>query len=219
VLLLGEPGNGKTMACRWIRGHCNRLGLSWRSVSAEEFDSARREGKAHELFALYRPGIVIFDDVDMAVRNRANPLETGDASTFLSGLDGLDLQQGVVYIFTTNATIPQLDPAFLRPGRIDLTLEFKRPSATMRRRFVAEHWHSDIVGELDLETAVTQTDGLSFAELDEVKRLMVLDFLTTNEWSWDRAWAEFRRGRGKSERTPIGFSGTANVAAVATATV
>jgi cell division protease FtsH len=213
ILLLGEPGNGKTMACRWLRGLCNRTGLSWQSVTAEQFDACRRNGKAHELFELECPGIVFFDDVDMAVRDRNSSANVGEASTFLSGLDGLDLHHGVVYIFTTNATIPQLDPAFLRPGRIDLSLEFKRPSATMRRRFIVEHWHSDIVGELDLESAVAQTDGLSFAELDEVKRLMVLDFLTTTEWGWSRAWAEFRRGRGQSERSPIGFASSTRVGA------
>jgi hypothetical protein len=36
ILLLGEPGNGKTMACRWLRSECERNSLEWRSVSAEE---------------------------------------------------------------------------------------------------------------------------------------------------------------------------------------
>ncbi len=209
VLLLGEPGNGKTMACRWLRGHCNRLGLGWRNVSAEEFESNRREGNAHELFVLHRPGIVIFDDVDMAIRQRQQSFESADASTFLRGLDGIDQHHGVVYIFTTNATVTQLDPAFLRPGRIDLVLEFKRPDAALRQRFIAEHWHADIVAVIDLDAVVAVTEGLSFAELDEIKRLMVLDYLETDEWNWDRAWAEFRHGRGEGERPPIGFCGAA----------
>ncbi len=201
VLLLGEPGNGKTMACRWLRWHCNRLALSWRNVTAEEFENERKNGSAHELFELHRPGIVFFDDVDMALRRRQHNVESPDASTFLSGLDGLDLHHGVVYVFTTNARLLDLDSAFLRPGRIDLSLEFRRPDAALRRQFMAEHWHPEVSAALDLEAVVAQTDGLSSAELDEIKRLMVLEFLASGQWNWQHAWTEFRRGRNDSPAT------------------
>src|SRR5262249_50071794 len=205
VLLLGEPGNGKTMACRWLRYECNRRGLAWRNVTAEMFESSRRDGEANELFDLERPGIIFFDDVDMAIRERHPASNSADTSAFLGGLDGLDLHHGVVYIFTTNATVAQLDSAFLRPGRIDLVLEFRRPDAQLRRQFIAENWHAEILAAIDVEQVVTQSDGLSFAELDEVKRLLVLWHLGTHRWDWNRAWQEFRRGRGESQRNAIGF--------------
>jgi cell division protease FtsH len=205
VLLLGEPGNGKTMACRWLRWHCNRRGLGWRNVTVAMFQSSRREGETNELFDLERPGIIFFDDVDMAIRQRSQWSDPADTSAFLGGLDGLDLHHGVVYIFTTNATVSQLDSAFLRPGRIDVVLEFRRPHADLRRKFIEEHWHAEILAAIDVDLAVAQSDGLSFAELDELKRLLVLWHLETQRWDWARALSDFRHGRGKSQRSPIGF--------------
>jgi len=205
VLLLGEPGNGKTMACRWLRWHCNRRGLGWRNVTVAMFQASRRDGETNELFGLERPGIIFFDDVDMAIRQRSQWSDPADTSAFLGGLDGLDLHHGVVYIFTTNATVAQLDSAFLRPGRIDLVLEFRRPNAELRRQFIEENWHAEILVAIDVDHAVAQSEGLSFAELDEVKRLLVLWHLETKRWDWSCALAEFRRGRGESQRSAIGF--------------
>ena len=208
VLLLGEPGNGKTMACRWLRSHCNRLGLLWNNVTAEEFETSRKDGNAHQLFELHRPGIVIFDDVDMAIRQRGSAAESPDTSTFLGGLDGLDLHHGVVYIFTTNATLTQLDPAFLRPGRIDLVLEFRRPSAELRRKLITQHWHADLINAIDVDHVVQQTADLSFAEMEEIERLTVLAYLEHGDWNWNRALSEFHRGRGEKSRAAIGFQAT-----------
>ena len=70
VYLYGPPGNGKTMACRWIRAECGRRGLCCRNVSAEEFSSSLCDGRAHTLFQLSRPGVIFFDDFDSALRDR-----------------------------------------------------------------------------------------------------------------------------------------------------
>jgi hypothetical protein len=206
VLLLGEPGNGKTMACRWLRSECNRYGLSWRNVSAEDFESARREGDAHELFDLERAGIVFFDDVDMALRQRGTFDPVAEQSTFLAGLDGLDVNRGVIYLFTTNARLEDLDGAFRRPGRIDLVLHFSRPDAVLRRRLIEACWTPQIVAGLNVERVVAQTAGLSFAEMEEIKKLLVLRYLECGEFNWDWALGAFRIGRGGSDARPrIGF--------------
>lgn len=205
VLLLGEPGNGKTMACRWLRSQCSRRGLGWRAVTAEEYEAAKHDGDAHELFDLDRPGIVFFDDVDVALR--AADERTSDRSTFLSGLDGLDTRHGVVYLFTSNVRLGDIDPAFRRPGRIDLVLGFPKPGALLRRRLIEECWHPEIVGDLPVSEVVAATDGLSFAELDELKKLLVLRYAETARWEWQWAWAAFASGRGDACRRPkIGFN-------------
>lgn len=205
VLLLGEPGNGKTTACRWLRYECSRNGFAWRSVSAEAFEEARSSGEAHELFELDRPGVVVFDDVDMAVRDRGQFDQGGTQSTFLGGLDGFETRCGVVYLFTSNARQASLDPAFLRPGRIDLVMNFPRPDAPLRRR-LAESWHSEIVCQLDLERLVDETEGCSFAEVDEIKKLLVLGFVDQGQWSLEAALRGFRESRGASAKSgAIGF--------------
>src|SRR5260370_636867 len=100
ISLLGTPGNGKTMACRWLLSLCHKRGLRWRSVSAEEFAGARDIGGVRALFELDGPGIILFDDLDQAVRDADG--HQLDRATFLTELDGLHPREGIVYLFTSN---------------------------------------------------------------------------------------------------------------------
>ena len=207
VLLMGEPGNGKTMACRWLRNECYKQGLEWRLVRSECYERTRADGDLAALFSLDEPGVILFDDFDLGVRNREEYGATSHHSTFLGELDGLDAHDGVVFIFTTNARLSDLDPAFLRPGRIDHVAQFPRPAADLRRRLIVEHWHADIREALDVDFMVTATDGLSFAELAEIKKLLVLRFLDGGVWEWDWAWKTFHADarQSKPPRPVIGF--------------
>ena len=207
VLLYGEPGNGKTMACRWLRWLCRQAKLAWRAVTSEDYDQARANGTAGELFQLHRPGIVQFDDFDHYFRDREQ-YGTGPAQTsLLAELDGLHVRRGVVYLFTTNAKLSEMDPAFRRPGRIDRFLEFPRPDAALRRRLLKETWHEDLRSCWDLSQMVQQTAGLTYAELDEVKKLLVLGFLDRGRWNWPEAWQTFVSGRNDTRtKSPIGFA-------------
>ncbi len=207
VLLTGEPGNGKTMACRWLRNACYKQGLEWRMVRSECYERIRADGDLTSLFSLDEPGVILFDDFDLGVRNREEFGATAHHSTFLGELDGVDAHDGVVFIFTTNARLADLDAAFLRPGRIDHVAHFPRPTAELRRRVMREHWHGDIRQALDVEMMVAATDGLSFAELAEIKKLLVLQFLDSGKWDWDWAWKTFHADarQVKPSRPMIGF--------------
>ena len=207
VLLTGEPGNGKTMACRWLRNECYKQGLEWRIVRSECYERTRADGDLTSLFSLDEPGVILFDDFDLGVRNREEYGATAHHSTFLGELDGVDAHDGVVFMFTTNAALADLDPAFLRPGRIDHVAHFPRPTAELRRRAMLEHWHGDIRQALDVEMMVAATDGLSFAELAEIKKLLVLQFLDSGIWDWDWAWKTFHADarQVKPGRPLIGF--------------
>lgn len=220
ILLLGTPGNGKTMACRWLLSQCHRRGLRWRSVSAQEYAGAKELGDVRELFELDGPGIILFDDFDAALRDQDG--NESDRATFLTELDGLHSREGVVFLFTSNARVTDLNPAFRRPGRIDLFLHFARPDADLRRKFVVERWHADIVAAVDLDDVAQTTEGLSFAEMDEVKKLLVLRFLETGAWNWQAAWSAYQVGHdgGKPTQrigfnTPLPRSRTASEARVA----
>lgn len=206
VLLHGEPGNGKTMACRWLRWNCRKAKLAWREVTAEEFDDARGRGNAGELFQLYKPGIIQFDDFDHYFRDREQ-YGTGPAQTsLLAELDGLQVRRGVVYLFTTNAKLSEMDPAFRRPGRIDRFIEFTRPDAELRQRLIEGTWHADMLASLDICQIIQQTAGLSYAEMDEVKKLLVLGYLERQAWNWRAAWQMFVQGREENKtKQPIGF--------------
>ena len=205
ILLTGQPGNGKTMAARWLRHECRRHQLSWRTISADEYQSATEERALRDLFHLRRPGIVQFDDLDQHLRDRNQVGTTGGHTVLLTELDGVEPKRGVVYLFTSNARLDQLDPAIRRPGRIDQVIQFPHPNGELRRRLVQETWHADLVTQLNLEQVVRVTEGLSFAEMEEVKKLLVLRFLDTAQWDWQAAWEAFCGSRQRAEVRPIGF--------------
>ena len=203
LLLLGKPGNGKTTACRWLSYECQRRGLSWRSVSVQQFQRACR---IQALFDLPRSGIILFDDFDQALWNRGDEGADFNLATFLTELDGVNPKQGVVYLFTSNARLRDLDPAFRRPGRIDVVVQFDNPDRETRREFIEQRWHKDICRNLDLETVSGQTAGMSFAELEELRKLIVLHFLDHGEWNWPAAWETFHDGRPKAQsQSRLGF--------------
>ena len=114
-----------------------------------------------DLFAVHRRGIIFFDDMDIALRDRNTVKETDDQAVFLSALDGIDVNEGVVYVFTTNCPLELIDPAFKRPGRIDLVLHFELPTATLRRELI-DRWHAEVRGGIDIDAAVDRDERLQF---------------------------------------------------------
>jgi hypothetical protein len=193
------------MACRWLYDLCCQEGLEWQIVTTEEYKQAAIHGTVPCLFSLTGPGIILFDDFEIGIRHRDKTGPTSDHSTILSELDGVNQRQGVVYIFTTNASPKDLDPAFLRRGRIDQVITFPRPDADLRRQLVEGFWHADIRGAIDLEQVISDTDGLSFAEVEELKKLLVVHFIETQSWDWGRAVEAFRLSSTDTVPKKIGF--------------
>ncbi|MBX9624566.1 MAG: ATP-binding protein, partial [Gemmataceae bacterium] len=212
LLLTGPPGNGKTSACRWLWEECLRTGLEYKLVTPDAYQAARRScdpvAAVKELFGVGRRGVIFFDDMDIALRDRETVRETDDQAVFLSALDGIEVREGVVYVFTTNCGLELIDPAFKRPGRVDVVLQFRPPDAALRRELMGR-WHADVRAGIDVDAAVDGTDGFSFAEVEELKNLLILRHLEAGGWDWDWAVAEFRRYRAEltTAPRPVGFAG------------
>jgi hypothetical protein len=207
VLLTGAPGNGKTMACRWVWEACRQRRWEYRLVTPDNYRVARAHDNIEELFTVDRRGIVFFDDMDLALRDREKIAETEDQAVFLSAMDGIQVNEGVVFVFTTNCSLDLIDRAFKRPGRLDLVLHFRAPDGALRRRLL-ERWHTDIRGNLDLGEAVESTAGLSFAEIEELKNLLVMHFMDAGRWDWQWALKQFEINRNELSTRPhrhVGF--------------
>jgi cell division protease FtsH len=219
IMLLGPPGNGKTTACRWLWEECRRRGWTWRIVTPDAYNTARRGCDAEEdvkgLFTVTGRGIVFFDDMDLALRDRETVRETDDQAVFLGALDGISVTEGVVFVFTTNCDLNLIDRAFKRPGRIDLVLRFDAPTAELRKRLV-ERWHVDIRKHLNVDEAVATTQGYSFAELEELKNLLIIRFMDGGQWDWRWALDQFQLNRSDlttHKRRRLGFGLSEIVAA------
>jgi hypothetical protein len=210
LLLTGPPGNGKTSACRWVWERCREHGLEYKLVSPDDYRSARAQcdpGEAvRELFAVETAGVVFFDDLDLALRDRSASDNPEDQAVFLGALDGIRPTAGAVYVFTTNLPPERIDPAFLRPGRIDAVLHFPKPDETLRQELVGR-WHPEVRAALDVGRVLADTDGFSFAEVDELKNLLILGHLETGRWNWGWAVDQFRKTRdGVPARPRLGFA-------------
>src|SRR5205823_5756594 len=142
------------------------------------------------------------DDMDLALRDRETVQETDDQAVFLGALDGIRVQEGVVFIFTTNCAPELIDRAFKRPGRLDLVLHFKVPDAGMRRQLIGR-WHEDVRAGIDVETAVSSTEDLSFAEIEELKNLLIMHYLDAGHWSWSWALEQFEVNRNELSSRPL----------------
>jgi SpoVK/Ycf46/Vps4 family AAA+-type ATPase len=145
--------------------------------------------------------------MDLALRDRDRIAETEDQAVFLSAMDGIQVNEGVVFVFTTNCALDLIDRAFKRPGRLDLVLHFKAPDAALRRQLI-ERWHGDIRLGIDVERAVASTDGYSFAEVEELKNLLVMHFMDSASWDWDWALKQFAINRSELSSRPqrhVGF--------------
>jgi len=209
VLLMGPPGNGKTSACRWIWQECRRRRWEWRLVTPDAYRQARANDSIEELFSVDKRGIVFFDDMDIALRDRESVHESEDQAVFLSALDGISVNEGVAFVFTTNCSLELIDRAFKRPGRIDLVLHFDAPTPQQRRE-LALRWHADIVKALDIDKVVETTDGFSFAEVEELKNLLIMHYMEKEVWDWDLAMKQLdinRHDLGSQKRKRhVGFT-------------
>ena len=215
ILLTGPPGNGKTMACRWLWEQCRWRGWEWHLVTPDAYRQARTScnpvATVRQLFTVERRGIIFFDDMDIALRDRATVQETDDQAVFLGALDGITVNEGVVFVFTTNCPLDLIDPAFKRPGRLDLVLHIGLPSAGLRQELL-ERWHEDIRRGIDVSHAVGTTEGYSFAEIEELKNLLIMRFMDTGSWDWDWAMRQFDVNRHDltRQRKQVGFAPAAS---------
>ena len=62
-------------------------------------------------------------------------------------------------------------------------------------RALVDRWHLEIIRGIDVDAAVSGTAGLSFAEIEEVKNLLILHYLDKQVWDWDWATEQFRENR------------------------
>ena len=86
-------------------------------------------------------------------------------------------------------------------------LHFAKPGVELRRRLL-ERWHADIRANLDLEAAAQDTAGYSFAEIEELKNLLIMRFFDVHAWQWDWALRQLRLNRDEfsGHRRRLGFN-------------
>jgi ATP-dependent 26S proteasome regulatory subunit len=209
IILDGEPGNGKTMMCRYIQKLCSQNNISWGVVTSADIDGAYEDKELDSLFRMYT--VTFFDDIDVGYmdRKRGNGKM---ACSLLTAMDGMNTEGHLVRIFTTNEPVGELDAAFTRPGRIDKAITLTRPDADLRRKLVQQVWPKEIQDAINIDELIERSEGYSFAELEAIRTFLVTNkIFADNGWDLDEAFDEFdsRRAEKKRKGTKrVGFGTT-----------
>ncbi len=179
ILLQGPPGTGKTTIGRILARtsgaaffymtpadiNSKWYGESERNV-ARLFSAARRAAQEG------RPAIVFVDEIDgfFGERSQMHEPTRRAFAQLLTELDGLQAQEGVVLLAATNRP-RDLDPALLRPGRIDYTVQLPLPDLAARREiFAAQLRRSPTGADVDLGELARLAQGLSGADIAGIVR-------------------------------------------------
>ncbi|MXR50951.1 CDC48 family AAA ATPase [Halovenus sp. WSH3] len=175
VLLYGPPGTGKTLLAEAIAGES---GVNFIRVAGPELLDryvGETEKTIRELFDRARqtaPAIIFLDEIDAVANRRGEGHEVTErvVSQLLTEMDRAAEHPKLVVVAATNR-YDQLDPALLRPGRLEQHIEVPNPDEAARREILAVHTADTPLGEeIDIDTLAEQTAGYSGAELESLVR-------------------------------------------------
>jgi 26S proteasome regulatory subunit T3 len=177
VLLYGPPGTGKTMMVKAVAHHTSAAFI--RVVGSEFVQKYLGEGPrmVRDVFRLARenaPSIVFIDEIDAIATKRFDAQTGADREVqrilleLLNQMDGFDKSVNVKVIMATNRA-DTLDPALLRPGRLDRKIEFPHPDRRQKRLvFQAITSKMNLSDEVDLEDYVSRPEKISQAEIASI---------------------------------------------------
>ncbi|XP_057507536.1 26S proteasome regulatory subunit 4 homolog B-like [Actinidia eriantha] len=177
VILYGGPGTGKTLLAKAVANSTSATFL--RVVGSELIQKYLGDGPklVRELFRVaddLSPSIVFIDEIDAIGTKRYDAHSGGEREIqrtmleLLNQLDGFDSRGDVKVILATNK-IESLDPALLRPGRIDRKIEFPLPDIKTRRRIFQIHTsRMTLADDVNLEEFVMTKDEFSGADIKAI---------------------------------------------------
>lgn len=204
VLLYGPPGTGKTMLVKAVAHHTT---ASFIRVNGSEFvQKYLGEGPrmVRDVFRMARenaPAIIFIDEVDAIATKRFDAQTGADREVqrilieLLTQMDGFDQGSNVKVIMATNRA-DTLDPALLRPGRLDRKIEFPNPSRREKRLiFQTITGKMSIGADVDLEDYVQRPDKLSSAEISAICQAAGLQAVRKNRYvilsaDFEEAWKQ-----------------------------
>jgi cell division protease FtsH len=204
LLLVGQPGTGKTLLARAIAGEADVPFLSISGSDFVEMFVGVGASRVRDLFTQGKknaPCIIFIDEIDAVGRHRGAGLGGGHdereqtLNQLLVEMDGFESNEGVILVSATNRP-DVLDPALLRPGRFDRQVVVPLPDVKGREKILDVHAKKSPLDE-DVNFAVIArgTPGFSGADIENLVNEAVLYAARTGKDKVAMADFEFARDK------------------------
>ena len=176
VLLTGPPGTGKTLLAKAVATETNANFISIKGPELVSKWVGESEKHLRDIFKKAKqvaPTIIFFDEFDSISKHRGSSFNDATekmVNQLLTEIDGVEELEKVIIMAATNRR-DLIDPALLRPGRIDVIIELSIPDQETRKKIFEVHTKNmPIEDKIKLEEYAKRTEGYTGADINSVCR-------------------------------------------------